>query len=595
MAFDFTIASKEDVNRARVSVKAWNAGKKDLLYAAASFLDQIKSQLPQQISSGRMGYFALEETTARVKVNHFISSRLPNDNMFYSELGKSNIEDWREGIKKSIEAQENWNSSWQKYLKMFSAFGFGSAGSSATYSAAASTAVAESMQCLACAARQVLNSDLDAEIFADVVMGTHPKINQIRSFVRLDASMLGDGFPSIQNFYEETDGGPDWVLSSAKIANVLKSKYLHSGNYYFYRQDMYGSFKGNYAKVRNKIKTGKKSTKIIQKIFKGAGLADDKWNPADIIAVKTSFDSKKDYDINSGPGHALKADLKNITTGDVNTYKDVALLYDYNKWIHDNYLNGNIIPISLKKAGTTIKHELIDNADVGKINYYNQLDVAVTNVDYKVAAEKCVINFTVGGVDSGWNLDARGFEESGKIADIQIQLMQTGSTAGHGKVTLPVTTMIAKLSRGRGHFSKLSLLRKKHFPGQSFKMGFMDYRDIQGYTRTVGQLLENQTKFANYIEELSGGAHSSSLILETLNGFISSGNVLKSQKYIKNKVQSYEVGFMLDNASSHLKDEIKKSILKSMYLYASSKGFYIFENKKVISFLQSSTYVKVGG
>jgi len=178
MAFDFTIASKEDVNRARVSVKAWNAGKKDLLYAAASFLDQIKSQLPQQISSGRMGYFALEETTARVKVNHFISSRLPNDNMFYSELGKSNIEDWREGIKKSIEAQENWNSSWQKYLKMFSAFGFGSAGSSATYSAAASTAVAESMQCLACAARQVLNSDLDAEIFADVVMGTHPKINQ---------------------------------------------------------------------------------------------------------------------------------------------------------------------------------------------------------------------------------------------------------------------------------------------------------------------------------------------------------------------------------------------------------------------------------
>ena len=595
MAFDFTIASKEDVNRARVSARTWSAGKKDLLYAAASFLDDIKSSLPQQISSGRMGYFALEQTTAKVKVNHFISTRLPNDNMFHSELGQSDIIDWRQGIKKTLEEQETWNSSWERYLSVFSAFGFGSAGSSSSYSAATSTAVAESMQCLACAARQVIGSNITPEIFADVVMGEHPQTNQIRSFVRLDNEMLGDNFPSIKNFYEETDGGPEWVRSSAEIANVLKSSYLKPGNYYFYRQDRYDSFKGNYAKVRNKIKTGRKSTKIIQKIFRGAGLADDKWNPADIIAVKTSFDSQKDYDIKSGPGHALQADLKNLTTGDVNTYKDVALLYDYNKWIHDNYLKGNIIPISLKKAGSTIKHEVVDNADVGKINYYNQMDVAVTNVEYKVGAEKCIVNFTVAGVDSGWNLDARGFEESGKIADIQIQLMQRGSTAGHGKVTLPVTTMITKLSRGRGHFSKLSALRRKHFPGQSFKTGFMDYRELQGSTRTLGQLLENSTKFANYIEELSGGAHSSSLILETLNNLISSGNVLKSQKYIKNKVQSYEVGFMLDNASNHLKEEIKKNILRSMYLYASSKGFYIFENKKVTSFLQSSTYVKVGG
>ena len=59
-------------------------------------------------------------------------------------------------------------------------------------------------------------------------------------------------------------------------------------------------------------------------------------------------------------------------------------------------------------------------------------------------------------------------------------------------------------------------------------------------------------------------------------------------------VQSYEVGYLLDN-NTLLTKQIKQNILKSMYLYASSKGFYIFRDAKVKSYMQSSTYLKVGG
>ena len=65
-------------------------------------------------------------------------------------------------------------------------------------------------------------------------------------------------------------------------------------------------------------------------------------------------------------------------------------------------------------------------------------------------------------------------------------------------------------------------------------------------------------------------------------------------KFIKNKVQSYEIGFLLGK-NQVLRQEIKQNILKSMYLYASSKGFYIFRDAKVKSYMQSSTYLKVGG
>jgi len=593
MAYDYLIKTTADVNRANVSVPSWSRGRKALLSAVVDFLTEIKDSLPNQISSGQMGFFTLDETTGRVKVNHFISTRIPSDNMFAAELSHSEMDGWKQGIKRCLVEQDTWSNSWDNHLTLFNSFGFGSAGrdSGASYSAAAMTTMAESLQCLACAARQEIGS-LDADIFSQVVTGEHPKTNAIRRHTKIDPQFFGDGYPSLKHFYEMTDGGPEWVRSSAEIANTLEHHYL-SGTYNFYRQDQYPKFKGNYETVKKRIKTGSSSSPMIKKIFNVTGMAADKWNPADIIAVKTSFESQKDYDMKSATGLKLSNDVRALTQNRVQTYDELAKLYDYNQWIHEQYESRNIVPISLKKAGNTVKHEVISNADVGQLSMHEQMEIKVTSVEYSASNQKCIIEFDIGGV-SGYKLDARGFEESGKIADIQIQLMKEGSTAAHGKVTLPVTEIIAKLSRGRRHFTQLAQLRRQVF-GRNAKMGFMEYRDIQNQTRTAAMIIENAPAFGNYIQRLSKGNHTAQQVRSEMDTFISRNQILQAQKYLKNKIQSYEVGYMLDNDSSHLQEQVKNNILKSMYLYASSKGFFIFDNAKTVSFLQSSTYVKVGG
>ncbi|BCV04670.1 MAG: hypothetical protein CM15mV89_1120 [Caudoviricetes sp.] len=82
----------------------------------------------------------------------------------------------------------------------------------------------------------------------------------------------------------------------------------------------------------------------------------------------------------------------------------------------------------------------------------------------EIEAKKCLIYFDAPGFQEGF-FDARGFEESGKIADIQIQLQQ-GKQASHGKVTLPVTYLITRLSKGTKYFNVLQSMRRKCFGSQ---------------------------------------------------------------------------------------------------------------------------------
>ena len=66
-------------------------------------------------------------------------------------------------------------------------------------------------------------------------------------------------------------------------------------------------------------------------------------------------------------------------------------------------------------------------------------------------------------------------------------------------------------------------------------------------------------------------------------------------KYLKNKIQSYEVAYVFDKDNSIIKEEVRENIMKGVYSYAGSMGFRIFTNKSVTDFMSSSTYVKVGG
>lgn len=66
-------------------------------------------------------------------------------------------------------------------------------------------------------------------------------------------------------------------------------------------------------------------------------------------------------------------------------------------------------------------------------------------------------------------------------------------------------------------------------------------------------------------------------------------------KYMKNKIQSYEAAWLIDpNAQDNpLSDQDKINILKSMWMYAASKGFMIFNKSNVIAYLLSGPYLKV--
>ena len=74
-------------------------------------------------------------------------------------------------------------------------------------------------------------------------------------------------------------------------------------------------------------------------------------------------------------------------------------------------------------------------------------------------------------------------------------------------------------------------------------------------------------------------------------------NITLSQaqmKYMKFKIQAYEQAWLLDpNASTNpLPPQVKKDILKGMWMYAASKGFVIFKKNTVSAYLLSGSYIK---
>ena len=611
MAFNQPISSTANVNSARVDTakcKNWQS-RKALLIAVVEVLDAVKTDLPEMFQRGT-AYFTLSED-GQVKVNPFLGSGLSSECLFAEELRTSDMDDWKSGIKKVLEAQEKWQSSWEqgrsKATSVFKQFGRGSAGgNSESYAAAIQTAIVENLQCVACAARQEIGHDISYEEFAEVVNQTHPKFTKIKShcFVSINGGDLWADetrFKSFKHFYEMSDAGPDWVESSAKIANAAYGD-LSPGKYNFYRQDQYPRYKGYYNEIKSELARSSKTTgrnqfssvntSLLQRLNKTLGISEDKWNPSDIIAVKTSFESQKDY----RPPDAAKSlgqDRQNRDT--INYYNDLAQLYEYNKWIHDHFENGNIIGISLKKAGATVKREVVSSPDIGTIASYADLEVKVTSVDYLETNAKCLIYFDVTGFPKTYNLDARGFEESGKVADIQIQLMKTrvGSSAAHGKVTLPATEVIAKLSSARRHFTQLGRLRRTIF-GENPGSGFMPYSWVQSKMRTQNDVDGIADQMAEYIHTISNDEHS----IDHITNYLKDSprvSAFDKMKYVKNKIQSYEIGYMLDTASSHISESVQQNILKSMYFYAGSKAFMVFNNQKATVFMQSSSYIKFGG
>ncbi len=473
----------------------------------------------------------------------------------------------------------------------------------------------ESLQTLAMALRQEEGNDIRPDQISPYMRDLGSLPQNIRQYCYIDYAQrtsdfrnwLADGDPSAVN---------EWLNSCAWIANELYPRYCRKGKYNFYRQDLFPAYKGTYNRIKNDIKNNS-NQKLMKKIYKIGSINEDKWNPSDIIAVEASqanslsrrldnFQasqvSKMSQEIQS---QNERMNLNSSQRKEIHLMEDLDEMYEYNKLIDDLFVKLECIGISLKKAASSnFPIRVMRHKDTKGIKKALNMKIEITGVQYLSTNQKCIVDFTISG-ERGHYLDIRGFESSRKISDVQIQLSKTGSTSAHGKITLPIVTLITKLSKGRASLSKMNAEKRKLFGSNKVgsKHGFTDWEVFNNYTIVRGRrnghldFQRDKDNWTKYIQWLSKNRHESVTVMQRVERELGprGDQYFKAAKYLKHKVQSYEVGFLLDKEQKQIKDEIKVNIIKSMYSYAGSKGLVVFNDDKATAFMVSSTYLKAGG
>ena len=461
----------------------------------------------------------------------------------------------------------------------------------------------ESLQTLAFALRQDKRSELESTDLAQVMDNINLLPNSVKSRCMIDYQKMSSAF----NIWLKS-GAEDWIDSSVWIANSTYPSYCKKGSYKFYRQDFVPSFKGTYKEIKNRIKKNAKNS-VMKKMYKIVGMSEDKWNPADIIAIQESrsnniINSLKNFDATkvSKESKETQKQNKSLKDSNVTLLEDLDEMYEYNQLIDKLFKDSDCMGISLKKAtSSSVNMHVIDHkADKG-LKKALSMKVDITSVEYSSKNQKCIVNFIVAG-EKGHYLDIRGFETTTKIADIQVQLSKQGSSAAHGKITLPVVTLITKLSKGRIALSKLNSKKRTLFKSlkPSSIHGFTDWKNFDNYIKNSVQFIADVPKWAEYIQWLSKSKHESVVVMKQVESLLKkkSGRttgIFDAAKYLKHKVQSYEVGNLLDTQQNQIKEDIKENIIKSMISYAGSKGMMVFNDNKATAYMISSTYLKVGG
>ena len=495
----------------------------------------------------------------------------------------------------------------------------------------------------------------------------------------------------------------DWTKSCTAIANkITDSQYLRGGGYIFV-MDAEIEVKKVASDLLKDAADNMQDPKIKRALKLAAGGSADKWNPADIFAVKKGFlttlksalktrkwrtnkqaivKMNKELDNLRKQSRAMRG--SKVAEQNIRMQEDMGHLYTYNQYIDENYVSRECVPISLKKTSSLnppiklMRHK----EGTGVINAVN-LDLKITKVDYKPDAAKTIVEFSIAG-KKGWMLDMRGFESGSKggLQEIQMQL-QHGTDASHGKLTLPVYSFIVKESGGMAAINRQRQKRREIFgdymhstpisgdhlftPASIFNEYANKVPNQRTWPMTNRDRFNQQTLlldaplWAQYIQWLTSGTKPSVTSLgnnDVIRQFrrklgdpagsaihmqsqtasarpgvmggtsspmdknlatvqknvsqlaknwpIRNGQPVKKNatdrdykdaaKYLKNKVQSAEAGFIVDLARPHIKEMIKNNIMKSAYTYAASKGLTIWgEMGGVEELVSSSTYVKVGG
>jgi len=523
----------------------------------------------------------------------------------------------------------------------------------------------ESLQALALAVRQakgsaVTNSELRNAMRnmnnIDSLWPRWPNGNRVSSYFRIDPSMNRD-FATWVSTGTQLDM---WVDSSRWAANSV-AKGLGLGRIFcFVQSSELPQFRQAYKAIAKDTKDTAQDPRVKAVMREMSGGTGDKWNPADIFAIRPSnLDTIsrhiESYVRRNSRGQViganskvggnkfrkfqqqntkLKSKMNNQGKKSLSFVEDMAELYYYNKFVDDLYTRRIFVPISLKKVGwdgapiasssPNVKIKWVDHQGSKALEDALDFEVKIDKIDWKENAQKCIVEFTVMG-ESGWQLDIRSFQSA--ITDNQMQL-QFGTQAGHGKIVFPVFSLITHLSKGTRAF--LAQKKKKRdlfakfgsdgtlgssgnmkFPIAPARHDFTSWELFREYSQNNSRgafkpsTLEasspdesHSTYWFEYIEWLSNMRHHKDRIAASYRRELGTGrqlNYTKGAKYLKNKVQAYEVGMILDQSRNEIGDVIKENIMKSVYSQAASKGFRIFGSNDITDYMTSSSYLKVGG
>ena len=474
---------------------------------------------------------------------------------------------------------------------------------------AATTEDKESLQCLAMALRQKLGRDLVDTDLSFAMQNLDGQPQDVKSACVINYSRCNRTFALWLN----EDKVADWVNSSIWIANRVYPAYCRTGTYNFYRQDFVPGFKGTFNRLKNDIKENT-TRSVMKQMYDVVTVGEDKWNPADIIAIRASQASSIINELanfnparrNAQSRKLQEENAKIQARGNggkmLHAMEDLDGLYEYNQYIDDLFKRKICIGISLKKSTEPrAKMKVMRHSGVKGLKDALAMNVEITDVEYSESNQKCIVNFNVSG-RSGQYLDIRGFDRSREIKDVQVQLSQRGGAAAHGKISLPVVSLITRRSGGGRAFMQIKSQRTRIFQGVSHARSnihnFTDWRVFDAYRNRGGgtNLVSDLPKWAAYIDWLSGGRHRSAHVIDHVTQLSAGRNgTFTAAKYLKHKVQAYEVGYLLDKDKTNIREDIKNNIIKSMIAYAGSKGLVIFTDRKATAFMKSSTYLKVGG
>ncbi len=239
------------------------------------------------------------------------------------------------------------------------------------------TKLAESAQCVYCAAAQYARNDIDDAF-------VHQNIERFKAMFDVDET--------IANVLETLS--PTWKTSSILIANHVRKKLRH-GDYVFHRNS--NITKAIYAKFGELNKA------------EGRPFAQsDKWNPADIWAVRRS----------------VRVDVSKCTS-----------LNGLNQYLRDAIDKGDVVPISLKQVTKIAKISTINTNEAhskpktkGEAASLKGL-FSNTGKSTWMSSKNCKITFTSGTKDMQLVL-----RSPYPRAPVNGELQQRGSSAQHGKV-----------------------------------------------------------------------------------------------------------------------------------------------------------------